>query len=127
MTDVKGYIDRIIFRNEDNGYTVLVLDLGGKDLTLVGTFNYINEGEYISAEGDIKLHPSYGEQLLVNSYSIERPEETKDIEKYLGSGAFKGIGAGLAKRIVTKFKKDTMRILEEEPERLAEVKGVSAK
>ena len=125
MTDVKGYIDRIIFRNEDNGYTVLVLDLGGKDLTLVGTFNYINEGEYISAEGDIKLHPSYGEQLLVNSYSIERPEETKDIEKYLGSGAFKGIGAGLAKRIVTKFKKDTMRILEEEPERLAEVKGIS--
>ena len=86
MTSVKGYVDRIVFRNEENGYTVLSLELEDKNLTIVGNFNYINEGEYISAEGEIKLHPSYGEQLLVYSYTIEVPEGTKDIEKYLGSG-----------------------------------------
>lgn len=125
MTSVKGYVDRIVFRNEENGYTVLSLELEDKDLTLVGNFNYINEGEYISADGEMKLHPSYGEQLLVHSYTIEIPEGVKNIEKYLGSGAFKGLGPALAKRIVAKFKKDTMQILEKEPERLAEVKGIS--
>lgn len=125
MTSVKGYVDRIVFRNEENGYTVLSLELEDKNLTIVGNFNYINEGEYISAEGEIKLHPSYGEQLLVYSYTIEVPEGTKDIEKYLGSGAFKGLGPTLAKRIVAKFKTGTMHILEKEPERLSEVKGIS--
>ncbi len=127
MLRVNGYVDRIIFRNAENGYTVLSLDCGEKSLSLVGTFNYINEGEYISAEGEMKLHPSYGEQLLVHSYQIERPEDAKNIEKYLGSGAFKGVGAALAKRIVEKFKGDTLRILEREPERLSEVKGISEK
>lgn len=125
MVSVLGYVTRIIFRNDDNAYTVLALESEDKEFILVGTFNYIKEGEYISAEGEMKLHSSYGEQLLVHTYKIEEPSDLKSIEKYLGSGAFKGVGVALAKRIVTKFKDKTMEILEKEPERLAEIKGIS--
>ena len=115
----------IKYRNEDNGYSVLSVADGGEEYILVGTFPYISEGERIEATGRMVEHSIYGEQLAVESYEIKAPEDTLAIERYLGSGAIKGIGAALAKRIVKKFKADTFRIMEEEPERLAEVKGVS--
>lgn len=125
MTKINGYVDRIIFRNEDNGYTVLSLELSDSNLTIVGNFNHISEGEYIEVEGNMKLHPKFGEQLLVNSYKIVSPESKKNIERYLGSGAFKGIGSKLAKKIVAEFKENTMKILESEPEKLSKIKGIS--
>ena len=125
MATVTGYVERIKYRNEDNGYSVLSVADGGEEYILVGTFPYISEGERIEATGRMVEHSIYGEQLAVESYEIKAPEDTLAIERYLGSGAIKGIGAALAKRIVKKFKADTFRIMEEEPERLAEVKGIS--
>ncbi len=125
MATVTGYVEKIKYRNEENGYTVLSVADGKEEYILVGTFPYISEGERIEATGRMVEHSIYGEQLAVESYEIKDPEDTLAIERYLGSGAIKGIGAALAKRIVKKFKTDTFRIMEEEPERLAEVKGIS--
>ena len=125
MATVTGYIEKIKYRNEENGYSVLSVSDGKEEYILVGTFPYISEGERIEATGRMVEHSLYGEQLAVESYEIKDPEDTLAIERYLGSGAIKGIGAALAKRIVKKFKADTFRIMEEEPERLAEVKGIS--
>ena len=129
MATVKGYIEKIKYRNEDNGYTVLSISGSddGEEYVLVGTFSYIAEGEMIEASGRMTEHPIYGEQMAVESYELKAPEDTVSMERYLGSGAIKGVGAALASRIVKKFKADTFRIMEEEPERLSEVKGISEK
>ena len=122
MEKVNGYVDHIIFRNSDNGYTVLVLIVDEEELTCVGTFSDIAEGENIEATGEYTDHPTYGTQFKVEE---KAPEGEIAIERYLGSGAIKGIGIALAARIVRRFKEDTFRIIEEEPERLAEIKGIS--
>jgi exodeoxyribonuclease V alpha subunit len=127
MATVCGFVEKIKYRNEDNGYTVLSLVDAGEEYTLVGSFHYISEGEMIEAVGAMTEHPVYGEQMTVESYEIKAPEDTAAMERYLGSGAIKGIGAALASRIVRRFKADTFRVMEEEPERLSEVKGVSEK
>lgn len=127
MAVVEGCVEKIVFRNEDNGYTVLTLVEDGEEVTCVGTFQYIGEGESVEAEGDYIAHPTYGEQFRVSRYEIKAPEDIVAIERYLASGAVKGIGAVMAARIVKRFKKDTFRIIEEEPERLTEVKGISQK
>ena len=129
MSDtVTGYIDHIIFRNEDNGYTVMVLkDSKEEELTCVGSFPAVTQGAVIEAEGVYTHHPVYGRQFQISSFTEKMPEDTMAMERYLGSGAIKGIGAALAARIVRRFGEDTIRILEEEPERLAEVKGISEK
>lgn len=124
---VSGYVDHIIYRNEDNGYTVLVLVCGGEELTCVGSFSDIAEGENIEAQGGYTEHPAYGRQFKVTGFVEKAPQDVLAIERYLGSGAIKGVGAALAARIVRRFKEDTFRIIEEEPERLAEVKGISGR
>ena len=126
---VTGYIDHVIFRNEDNGYTVMVLKGTKKEeeLTCVGSFPAITQGASIEATGVYIHHPVYGKQFQISSFTEKMPEDTYGIERYLGSGAIRGIGAALAARIVQKFGDDTLRIVEEEPERLAEVKGISEK
>ncbi len=121
----KGYVEHIVFRNNDNGYTVFQLISGEEELTCVGCFSVLAEGEFVQVSGAMKEHPLYGEQLQVERYEVLAPEDETAMERYLGSGAVKGIGAALAARIVRRFKKDTFRIIEEEPERLAEVKGIS--
>ena len=126
---VTGYIDHVIFRNDDNGYTVMVLKglEEEKELTCVGTFPAITQGASIEAMGNYITHPVYGKQFQISSYVEKMPEDALAMERYLGSGAIKGIGAALAARIVRRFVNDTMRIVEEEPERLAEIKGISEK
>ncbi len=125
MESVTGYVGHIVFRNEENGYTVFHLETDDEDVTCVGSFNFINEGELLEVNGEYTTHAVYGNQLKVSSYQVKEPEDLISIEKYLGSGAVKGVGAALAKRIVKKFKEDTFRIIEEEPERLSEIKGIS--
>lgn len=125
MEVVKGYVEHIVFRNEDNGYTVFNLNNDDGDLTCVGNFNYLSEGELVEVQGEYIVHNVYGTQLKVSSYEIMTPEDLISIERYLGSGAIKGIGNSLAGRIVKKFREDTFRIIEEEPERLVEIKGIS--
>ena len=126
---VTGYIDHVIFRNEDNGYTVMVLKgmEEERELTCVGTFPAITQGAAIEASGNYTTHPVYGKQFQIASYVEKMPEDALAMERYPGSGAIKGIGAALAARIVRRFGDDTMRIVEEEPERLAEIKGISEK
>lgn len=125
METIKGYVEHIIFRNAENGYTVLELVCEEEEITCVGIFSDIVEGENIEACGEYIEHPSYGRQFKVHSFEEKAPEDEMAIERYLGSGAIKGIGVALAARIVRRFKKDTFRIIEEEPERLAEIKGIS--
>ncbi len=123
--ELEGYVDRIVFRNAENGYTVLTLTKEKEEITCVGTFTFINEGEFIHCTGKYTAHQLYGEQFLVETYEFKEPEDLDSMEKYLGSGAIKGVGSALAARIVRRFKADTFRVMEEEPERLAEVKGIS--
>ena len=122
---ISGYVDHIVFRNNDNGYTVMVMICDEEELTCVGIFSDIAEGECIEAHGEYTDHPTYGRQFAVKSFVEKAPQDELAIERYLGSGAIKGIGIALAARIVRRFKEDTFRISEEEPERLAEVKGIS--
>ena len=122
---ISGYVDHIVFRNNDNGYTVMVMICDEEELTCVGIFSDIAEGECIEAHGEYTDHPTYGRQFAVKSFVEKAPQDELAIERYLGSGAIKGIGIALAARIVRRFKEDTFRIIEEEPERLAEVKGIS--
>lgn len=125
MEVITGYVEHVVFRNEENGYTVFNLENDDGDLTCVGSFNFISEGETLELQGEYVNHNVYGTQLKVSSYTVKEPEDLVSIERYLGSGAVKGVGMALAQRIVRKFKDDTFRIIEEEPERLAEVKGIS--
>ncbi|MBR1391690.1 MAG: ATP-dependent RecD-like DNA helicase [Lachnospiraceae bacterium] len=125
MERIAGYIDHVIYRNAENGYTVLVAVCGDDEITCTGIFSGISEGENLEMEGEYVTHATYGEQFQVSRYEQKDPTDELSIERYLGSGAIRGIGAALAARIVKKFKGDTFRIIEEEPERLAEVKGIS--
>lgn len=126
---ITGYIDHVVFRNEENGYTVMVLKTSDseEEVTCVGTFPDITQGITIEAEGQFSQHHVYGRQFVIHSYAEKAPEDTQAMERYLGSGAIKGVGVALAARIVRYFGEDTLRIVEEEPERLAEVKGISEK
>ena len=129
MATITGFIERIKFRNEENGYTVMsVTDQSdGEEVIMVGNLAYAAEGDMIEASGHMTQHPVYGEQLQIESYEMKTPQDELSMERYLGSGAIKGIGAALAARIVRHFRADTFRVMEEEPERLSEVKGVSEK
>lgn len=122
---VTGYVEHIVFRNEENGYTVFHLENEDGEVTCVGNLNFITEGEMLELEGEYVNHSVYGNQLKVSAYCVKEPEDLVSIERYLGSGAIKGIGQTMASRIVKKFREDTFRIIEEEPERLAEIKGIS--
>ena len=125
MDNIKGYVEHIVYRNEDNGYTVFNLNNDDGEMTCVGNFHYIEEGELLKLQGEYTTHKLYGLQFKSEASEVCEPEDLVSIERYLGSGAVKGVGAALAGRIVKKFKQDTFRIIEEEPERLAEIKGIS--
>lgn len=125
MDNITGYVDHIVYQNSDNGYTVMTLVAEGEEVTCVGMCKGLGQGENISAEGEYIEHPVYGRQLKIQTYETVAPTDRAGMERYLGSGAIRGVGEALAARIVKKFGDDTFRIIEEEPERLAEVKGIS--
>lgn len=125
MDNITGYVDHIVYQNSDNGYTVMTLVAEGEEVTCVGMCKGLGQGENISAEGEYIEHPVYGRQFKIQIYETVAPTDRVGMERYLGSGAIRGVGEALAARIVKKFGDDTFRIIEEEPERLAEVKGIS--
>lgn len=125
MDNITGYVDHIVYQNSDNGYTVMTLVAEGEEVTCVGMCKGLGQGENISAEGEYIEHPVYGRQFKIQTYETVTPTDRAGMERYLGSGAIRGVGEALAARIVKKFGDDTFRIIEEEPERLAEVKGIS--
>lgn len=122
----EGTVSKIIYRNEDNQYVVFAVETeDGEDETFVGYLTGIEEGMYILARGEYVEHPSYSMQFKVTEYEVKMPDNLVSMERYLGSGAIKGVGEIMAKRIIKTFGKDTFRVMEEEPERLAEIKGIS--
>ncbi len=124
---LKGYVTRIKYRNPKNGYTILTVENDEDDTVCVGSLSAVSEGDYLLLTGSYTVHAVYGEQFLVEHYEVQEPENAVAMERYLASGAIKGVGAKLAARIVRRFKEDTFRIMEEEPERLSEVSGISEK
>ncbi|MBE5822987.1 MAG: ATP-dependent RecD-like DNA helicase [Butyrivibrio sp.] len=127
MEKIKGYIEHFIYKNTENGYGVLNLVVSDDEVVCTGVFRDVDVGDTIEAEGEYVSHPVYGDQFKVSSYEISVPDDAASMQRYLGSGAIRGIGEALAKRIVSKFGDDTFRIIEEEPERLSEIKGISEK
>ncbi|MBQ4259933.1 MAG: ATP-dependent RecD-like DNA helicase, partial [Lachnospiraceae bacterium] len=125
METITGFLESIIYQNEENGYLVMNLLVEGEPLTCVGTAKGISKGEHVTLEGEYAEHPIYGPQFKFTRFRVVPPSGSEDIERYLASGAVKGIGTALASRIVDKFGEDAFRIIEEEPERLAEVRGIS--
>ena len=125
MEEIRGYVEHIIYRNEENTYTVFVLNDLGDSITCVGYPVTISEGESCVIAGEYTEHPVYGQQLKVERYEPAPPEDAQAMLRYLSAGSVKGIGEALAKNIVRKFGNETLRIMEEEPERLAEIRGIS--
>ncbi len=124
MERLEGYVSHIIYRNAENGYTVFELQ-AEEEVTCVGSFPSLDEGETLALSGGFTEHSVYGRQFKVTSWQAVTPEDTLGMERYLGSGAIRGVGMALAARIVRRFGRDTFRIIEEEPERLAEIRGIS--
>ncbi len=122
---ITGYVSKIIYRLEETGYTVMTIETENDDVCCVGVMAVFDVGEFVEAEGEMTFHPQYGEQMKVHSVRAKDPTRAADMERYLASGAIKGIGASLAKRIVKMFGDDTFRIMDEEPELLQRVKGIS--
>ncbi|MGN0376505.1 MAG: ATP-dependent RecD-like DNA helicase [Suilimivivens sp.] len=125
MEQIKGYIDHMIYQNRENGYAVLSFVVEDEELICVGIFKNVEAGETLEIRGNYVEHPVYGLQMKAESFRVILPDDTVSMERYLGSGAIKGIGEALARRIVKAFKEDTFRVIEEEPERLVEIKGIS--
>lgn len=125
MLTRKGIVASVIYRNPDTLYTVFELHDSEEQLTCVGYPSAISEGETVEVTGEMTEHPLYGEQLKAESVRLLEPEGIQAIYRYLASGAIKGIGSSLARKIVDRFGTDTMAIMKEEPERLSEIKGIS--
>lgn len=125
METINGYVEHIIFQNSENGYTVMNLMAGEEEITCVGMCRGLAQGENIMAQGEYIEHPVYGKQFKLSCFQVVAPKDSISMERYLASGAVKGVGPALAARIVKKFGDDTFRVIEEEPERLTEVKGIS--
>lgn len=124
--ELEGIVSKIIYKNEENQYVVFAVETAdGGDDTCVGYLSGLEEGMYILAKGEYVTHPQYDMQFKVTEYEVKMPDDLVSMERYLGSGAIKGIGEIMAKRIIKKFGKDTFRVMENEPERLAEIKGIS--
>lgn len=124
---VRGEIDEIRFRNEENGYTILVLDNEGEPLVCVGTLPPVSEGERLTLTGDFCVHPRFGKQFKIKTAATEAPSTPDNLIRYLGSGIIKGIGPKLAYAIVERFGKDTLDVMEHAPARLATIRGISPK
>ena len=122
---LKGYVDHIIYENRENNYKVLALSCDKTDEKVVGIFPGVGQGDCLYIEGFEEEHPSFGTQIHARMFEIVLPDDSYSIQKYLGSGAIKGVGEKLAERIVKRFGENTFRIMEEEPLRLAEIKGIS--
>lgn len=127
MEDLKGMIVETIFRNDENGYTVAVMETEDEVLTLTGTFGTDIAGETVIVYGKRVKHPKYGEQFQAEMYETVIPSNIDEIENYLGSGLIKGIGSSTAKKIVEMFKEDSFDIIQNHPEKLTEIEGIGEK
>ncbi len=124
---IKGYIEHFIYRNAENGYGVANLVTEDEEVICTGNFKDADVGDTLEVQGEFVVHPVYGQQLKMVSFKITIPDDAASMQRYLGSGAIHGIGEALAARIVKAFGDETFRIIEDDPLRLAEIKGISEK
>lgn len=122
---IKGTVEQIVFCNAENGYTVVELEVDGCQVTAVGTLPVLTCGEVLSLEGKYIMHPKFGTQFEISSYAFDTPDSLDGIVKYLSSGLIKGVGEKTAEKIVKHFGKDTLNVIEKDPDKLAEIKGIS--
>ena len=127
MATIEGSVERVVFRNEENGWTVFTLKQGKTNISVVGTVGELIEGEWAELEGEWAEHPEYGQQFKAVSCTVMPPNSRKGMEKYLASGYVRGIGAVTAKLIMKEFGMDAFRVISEEPERLTSISGIGAK
>ena len=122
---LSGRIDHITYKNEQNGYTVFKLTVNGEDVVAVGNFPFISVGDIVTLRGKFIVHATYGPQFSATECTRETPSTSAAILRYLSSGAVKGIGPATAKKLVKRFGKETLDIIKDQPERLADIKGIS--
>ena len=127
LDQVEGTVSAIIFQNEDNGYTILRLDASGEELTVVGEMPGVSPGEYLTVRGMWVRHATYGTQFRAETVERRMPQGMKEIFHYLSSGAVKGVGKATARLLIEAFGEDTLTVIEEEPEKLTKIKGISPK
>ena len=127
MDEIEGIVEEIIFRNEENGYTVLTIGKGGAEQTVIGTLPFLKQGERVRVLGTWTTHPTFGRQLKAASYETIEPTRAEEIERYLASGVIKGVGEMTAKAIVEAFGDETLEVLANAPERLREIEGIGNK
>lgn len=125
LLELSGTVERVIFHNDKNQYTVLEFETDDGSATVVGSFPFVSEGEELRIFGTWDNHPSFGEQFKAQTFERLRPETTSAIFKYLSSGSIKGIGPAMAKRIIEKFGDKALTVMEKEPDRLCQIKGIS--
>lgn len=127
MTSIEGVVETIVFKNDENGYTVAKIQYNKDIIPIVGYMPFISVGQRIKATGEWVVHPNFGQQLKVEILEEIKPATLEGIEKYLASGLIKGIGPATAKKIVEKFGKDSLDIIELNPEKLTEIEGIGSK
>ncbi|MBR2302939.1 MAG: ATP-dependent RecD-like DNA helicase [Clostridia bacterium] len=122
---IKGTVSEVVFCNAENGYTVVNLEVDGREITAVGILPVLVCGEVLSLEGKYTTHSKFGTQFEIESYRFDTPDSLDGIVKYLASGLIKGVGEKTAEKIVKHFGKDTLNVIEKDPDKLAEIKGIS--
>ena len=125
MLELAGTVEHVVYHNDKNQYTVLEMAAGGELVTVVGAFPFVSEGEELHVYGAWGSHPSFGDQFKAETFERARPATTAAMLKYLSSGAVKGVGPATARRIIDTFGVQALTVIENEPERLAQIKGIT--
>ena len=125
LLQLEGYVESVVYRNEENGYTVVEISDDDDYITAVGIMPRVHQGDLLKLTGNYKEHPNYGRQFSAQVCELCRPSGTAGILRYLSSGAIRGIGATTAQRLVSEFGEKTLDVMENEPERVAMLKGIS--
>lgn len=125
LLELCGSVEHVIYHNDKNQYTVLELGTEAGLVTVVGTFHFVSEGEELRVYGTWQSHPSFGDQFKAETFERARPATAAAMLKYLSSGAVKGVGPVTARRIIETFGENTLEVMEKEPERLAQIKGIT--
>ena len=122
---LEGTVSAVIFQNEENGYTILRLDVRGEEVTVVGSIPGVAPGEYLSVRGRWTRHPTYGPQMKAETVERRLPQGLKEIFHYLSSGVVKGVGKTTARNLIEEFGEDTLTVIEEDPEQLTRIRGIT--
>ena len=125
VAEISGTVERITYKNQNNGYTVAEVKLPGESITVVGMLPFLTEGDCAVFYGSYTVHATYGRQFKAESFERKTPENAAAVLRYLSSGAIKGVGPATAQRIVEKFGTDTLEIIQNRPQELASIKGIS--